>query len=295
MVEIQLIVSSYTALLEIFVRAGRQGSSPSTIYLVTSTVDLVVRTRKNKYECSYEQEDIVDVISPTLLTLVGIHEITESPSSRFHYRALANVRDPLEHTSITPLLVPLLTPSTLSTTMKQVSSVAGGAKIVRCPTEIHERLRCLNEAEIITLFTPFVPHPPSTTLSRDMDPFEPLGRALPRRVRHVPYRLDKGMSEMHADFLPSTGAIVIVMCITSNVIGYSARAFEQQLRFARDVSKQIGRSDCMAGVPVVVLLVDDNATNPACANAMKDFQALVVINEYTTAALTSAVRALFGK
>jgi len=179
--------------------------------------------------------------------------------------------------------------------MRQVCSLAGGAKIVRCPTEIHERLRCLNEAEIITLFTPFVPHPPATALARDMDPFEPLGRALPRRVRHVPYRLDRGMSEMHVDFLRSTGAVMIVMCITSNVISYSARAFEQQLCFARDISKQIARGDGIAGLPVILLLADDNSTSQACANAMKDFQALVVVNDYTTAALTSAVGVLFGK
>ncbi|KAI8943574.1 hypothetical protein NX059_001570 [Plenodomus lindquistii] len=170
-----------------------------------------------------------------------------------------------------------------------------GTKVVRCPPEILRRLQRLNEAEIITLFTPFVPHPTSTSLAKDMDPFEPLGRALPRRVRHVPYRLENGMTEMHTDFLPTTGAVMIVVCVTSNVLSYSAHAFEQQIRFARDMAKQIRRSNCVAEVPVVLLLADDNSTNQAYSNAMQDFPALVAINDYTTAALTSAVHALFGR
>ncbi|CBX96927.1 hypothetical protein LEMA_P100580.1 [Plenodomus lingam JN3] len=132
-----------------------------------------------------------------------------------------------------------------STMMGRPCGSTNGAKVLRCPPEMLRRLRRLNEAEIITLFTPFVPHPTSTTLAKDMDPFEPLGRALPRRVRHVPYRLENGMTEMHRDFLPSTGAVMIVICVTSNVLRYSAQAFELQVRFARDVAKQISCGDCV--------------------------------------------------
>ncbi|KAF2855083.1 hypothetical protein T440DRAFT_514130 [Plenodomus tracheiphilus IPT5] len=178
--------------------------------------------------------------------------------------------------------------------MRQERTGPGGAKIVRCPPGILRRLQRLNEAEIITLFTPFVPHPTSTSLAKDMDPFEPLGRALPRRVRHVPYRLENGITEMHTDFLPTTGAVMIVICVTSNVLNYSAHAFEQQVKFARDMAKQIAHGDCIAEVPVVLLLADDNSSNQAYTNAMQDFPALVAINDYTTTALTSAVRALFG-
>ncbi|KAH9882908.1 hypothetical protein J1614_000274 [Plenodomus biglobosus] len=179
--------------------------------------------------------------------------------------------------------------------MRQQRGTSSSAKLVRCPPEILKRLQRLNEAEIITLFTPFVPHPPSTSLAKDMDPFEPLGRALPRRVRHVPYRLEHGMTEMHADFLPSTSAVMIVICVTSNVLGYSAHAFEQQVRFARDVARQIRCRDCITELPVVLLLADDSSSNQAYADAMLDFPALVAINDYNTAALTSAVHALFGR
>jgi hypothetical protein len=184
--------------------------------------------------------------------------------------------------------------STLTALLHGASN-AGDAKLIRCPPATLERLRRLNEAEIITLFTPFVPHPPTTTLAKDMDPFEPLGRALPRQVRHVPYRLDNGMTELHADFLPASGAVVIVICVTANVLHYDAQAFERQLQFARDISKKIITTDTIAGIPVILLLADDNATGQAYATAMQDFPALVTINDYTTAALANAVRVLFGK
>jgi hypothetical protein len=181
------------------------------------------------------------------------------------------------------------------TALLHEASTAGDAKLVRCPQATLERLRRLNEAEIITLFTPFVPHPPTTTLARDMDPFEPLGRALPRQVRHVPYRLDNGMTELHADFLPASGAVVIVMCITDNVLHYNAQAFERQLQFAQDISKKITQTDTIADIPIILLLADNDATGQAYANAMQNFPALVTINDYTTAALANAVRVMFGK
>ncbi|CAG5152492.1 uncharacterized protein ALTATR162_LOCUS2792 [Alternaria atra] len=174
------------------------------------------------------------------------------------------------------------------------TSSTNAVKIVHCPSETLERLRRLNEAEIITLFTPFVPHPPSTTLATDMDPFEPLGRALPRQVRHVPYRLDHGMTEMHADFLPATGAVVVVICATTNVINHDAQAFEGQLRFARDMVKKISQSDIVAGIPVMLLLVDDGAAGQTYVSAVCNFPAVVTISNYTTAALLNAVGVLFG-
>ncbi|KAF1938472.1 hypothetical protein EJ02DRAFT_446823 [Clathrospora elynae] len=174
-------------------------------------------------------------------------------------------------------------------------SAAGNAKLVRCPPETLGRLRHLNDAEIITLFTPFVPHPPSTTLAKDMDPFEPLGRAIPRQVRHVPYRLDNGMTEMHVDFLPASGAVVIVICATANVLRYNDQASEQQLKFATDVSRKIGEVDSIADIPVILLLANNGSTEQVYANFMEEFPALVTINDYTTAALANAAHFLFGK
>lgn len=179
--------------------------------------------------------------------------------------------------------------------MLQGTSTAGDAKLVRCPTETLERLQRLNEAEVITLFTPFVPHAPSTTLAKDMDPFEPLGRALPRQVRHVPYRLDNGMTETHTDFLPASGAVVIVICATANIVYENKQAFGQQMKFARGISGKIGESVAVVGIPVILLLVDSGSGGHTYVNAMQDFPVLVSINDYTTAAFANAVRVLFGK
>lgn len=103
------------------------------------------------------------------------------------------------------------------------------------------------------------------------------------------------MTEMHADFLPASGAVVIVICATSNVIAFNKQAFEQQVRFAREVSRKITENDSIAGIPVVLLLVDNDVAGQVYANAIPDFPAIVSINDYSTAALANAVRVLFGK
>ncbi|KAI0572462.1 hypothetical protein PtrSN002B_004257 [Pyrenophora tritici-repentis] len=127
-----------------------------------------------------------------------------------------------------------------------------------------------------------------------MDPFEPLGRALPRQVRHVPYRLDYGMTETHGDFLRACGAVVIVICTTANVLSHDTQAFERQLKFARDITTQTKKNAITVGIPIILLLVADDAIAQAYANATYDFPTLVTINDYSTAALVNAVRVLFG-
>jgi hypothetical protein len=103
------------------------------------------------------------------------------------------------------------------------------------------------------------------------------------------------MTDLHSDFLPASGAVVIVVCATTNVLGYNAQAFDQQLKFASDVSKRVREVDSTAGIPIVLLLVDDNASGQAYVNAAYEFPALVTITDYTTTALANAVRVLFEK
>lgn len=167
--------------------------------------------------------------------------------------------------------------------------------LVRDATQALFRLRNLNEAEVITMFTPIVPHPSGSSLAKDMDPFEPLGRALPRQVRHVPYRLDYGMTETHADFLPASGAIVVVICSSQNVLIHDSRAFERQARFAQDVMKRAEECAFLASVPVILLLVSNGPARQTHEYGIKDFPTLVTLNDYSTAALTNAVRVLFDK
>lgn len=181
------------------------------------------------------------------------------------------------------------------TALLQSAPTAGNATIVRCPATTLSRLRHLNEAEVITLFTPFVPHPPGTALAKNMDPFEPLGRSLPRQTRHIPFRLDHGMTETHADFLPASGAIIVVVCSTENVLRHNPHAFEQQVKFARDVAKKIRDNRALANVPVIMLLVTSESTKAAHEHTLRDFGALIALNDYSTAALANAVRVMFGK
>lgn len=192
--------------------------------------------------------------------------------------------------------MPSPTPRTSNlTALLQSAPTAGNATLVRDASHALARLRHLHEAEIITLFTPFVPHPPSSSLAKDMDPFEPLGRALPRQVRHVPYRLDRGMTDTHADFLPTSGAIIVVVCSATNVLSYDPRAFERQTKFAQDVVRNVWEQKNMANVPVVLLLVSNGAARRDHEYSVKEFPTLVTLNEYSTAALSNAVRVMFGK
>ena len=171
---------------------------------------------------------------------------------------------------------------------------AGKADLIRCSPQTLNRLRTLNEAEVITLFTPVVPHSPSTTLVKDMDPFEPLGRALPRQVRHVPFRMDFGMTDLHPHFLSASGAIVVVICATENVLGHNPEAFERQLKFARNITRKVERDTSRVPAPVVLLvLVGNGAKMGEHEQAVRDFPALVTLDDYTPPTLERAVRTIF--
>ncbi|KAI4200624.1 MAG: hypothetical protein LQ350_003764 [Teloschistes chrysophthalmus] len=71
---------------------------------------------------------------------------------------------------------------------------------------------------ILLLLTPSVPrkHPNSPS-----DPFEPLGRALSTsfsRLRHVPYTLSAGLTEIHRPFLQRAAAVILVLCNISSAL-----------------------------------------------------------------------------
>lgn len=88
-------------------------------------------------------------------------------------------------------------------------------------------LRTLPSSASLVLFTPAIP---STS---NIDPFEPLGKALSvyhRKVRHVPYLPSRGMTGTHETFCHHAASIIIVVCSivnNSNVKG--------QQNFARAV------------------------------------------------------------
>ncbi|KAF9701494.1 hypothetical protein EKO04_000377 [Ascochyta lentis] len=171
---------------------------------------------------------------------------------------------------------------------------AGEAVLVRCPSRALSRLRTLNEAEVITLFTPVVPHSPSTSLVRDMDPFEPLGRALPRQVRHVPFRMDLGMTELHPYFLPASGVVMVVICATENVLSHNPEAFERQLHFAQNIASKVEKDTSMATVPLVLLMICGATKSPTYEQAVRNFPVLMTTDDYTPSTLERAARVIFG-
>ncbi|PVH98727.1 hypothetical protein DM02DRAFT_30664 [Periconia macrospinosa] len=181
------------------------------------------------------------------------------------------------------------------TMLLQFNSTTGNPTLLRCPPPALSRLQHLNIAEFVTLFTPCVPHPPGTTLARNMDPFEPLGRAFQRKVRHLPYRLDNGMTETHRDFLSASGAIVLVICAPSNVLAFSPKAFEKQLEFCRDVVEEAEGGKDMEGVPVMLLLVTDGAAKTEHVEGVDEFPAVLTLDEYSPPALANAARLILGK
>ncbi|KAF1997183.1 hypothetical protein P154DRAFT_524992 [Amniculicola lignicola CBS 123094] len=127
-----------------------------------------------------------------------------------------------------------------------------------------------------------------------MDPFEPLGRSLPRQVRHVPYRLDNGMTDTHIDFLRSSGAILVVACSPESVLLYNAKAYELQTKFARDVAQKVSEDPALAEIPVILLLITNGTNKRAHEEGVADFPALITCSNYTTAALENVVRVMFG-
>jgi hypothetical protein len=181
------------------------------------------------------------------------------------------------------------------TALLQGASTAGNPTLIRCPSQTLARLRKLNEAEYVILFTPVVPPHPETDLPEKMDPFEPLGKAIPPNIRHVPYLLDNGMTPTHADFLPTGGAVVVVICVTQNILECNANAFHPQLKFARDVASRIVADAELVDVPLVLLLVTNGPAKQMHLNSVQNFPALVTLDDYSTAALSNAARTIFGQ
>lgn len=99
----------------------------------------------------------------------------------------------------------------------------------------------LAPASVVLLLTPTVPRRNPNSPS---DPFEPLGRALSRsfpRLRHVPYTLSAGLTEVHLPFLQRATAVVFVLCNTSSAM------IESQDEFVRALQNNLRVRDAMPG------------------------------------------------
>ncbi|KAF2463627.1 uncharacterized protein BDR25DRAFT_107321 [Lindgomyces ingoldianus] len=191
----------------------------------------------------------------------------------------------------------MTTPGVSTLTALLQSASTGNASLVRCPAGTLERFRSLNQAEYIILFTPVVPHPPSTELQRDMDPFEPLGRSLSkrhRRIRHVPYVPSRGITPTHIDFLSSAGSVVVVVCTTENVTVQSTLGYDDQTKFARDITRKVQEDKTLTSVSLLLLLITNGAGSQVHEDGVREFPALITCSSYTPAALEDAARVIFG-
>lgn len=99
----------------------------------------------------------------------------------------------------------------------------------------------LARSSIVVLLTPTVPRRNPDSPS---DPFEPLGRALSRsfpRIRHVPYTLSAGLTDVYLPFLQRATAVVFVLCNTSSAM------IESQDEFVRALHNNLRARDAMPG------------------------------------------------
>jgi hypothetical protein len=102
------------------------------------------------------------------------------------------------------------------------------------------------------------------------------------------------MTETHTDFLPTSGAIVIVVCSTEDIISHNSKAFEQQTRFARNVAKKVEEGNSPEDAPVVLLLITNGAASQVHEDELRDFPALITCDNYTPRALQDFVQLIFG-
>ena len=80
-------------------------------------------------------------------------------------------------------------------------------------------LLLLSTDSVVLLLTPMVPL--IDARGGELDPFEPLGRALSRtqpRIRHVPYMLSAGLTPTHLAFLSRAAAVILVLACTSSAL-----------------------------------------------------------------------------
>lgn len=130
-----------------------------------------------------------------------------------------------------PLLAPTPCPLAQETYRASITALSLGAS----------PLQSLARASLLVLLTPTVPRRNPNSPS---DPFEPLGRALSRsfpRLRHVPYTLSAGLTDVHRPFLQRAAAVVFVLCNTSSAM------IESQDEIVRALHNNLRVRDAMPG------------------------------------------------
>jgi hypothetical protein len=134
------------------------------------------------------------------------------------------------------------------TKLAESSSTPSVPMFLKSTDDAITAIRKLHPANAVLLLSPYL------RTSRNIDPFEALGRGIERhhpRIRHVPYMPDVGLTATHQRFLGATdSAAVIVVIITG--VGSSGEEREMA-EFARS-AWAIAAESC----PMILVLVDGN-------------------------------------
>ena len=125
-------------------------------------------------------------------------------------------------------------------------------------------LRSLPSSSLILLLTPVLTPAQSDLSEADTkatDPFESFGREiskLHRRLRHVPYVPEIGMTDTHTAFIEQAAAVIVVVCEPADSADQS---LELQQSFADDVLAQQHDLSEDAEVPFVFVRFDHSASD----------------------------------
>jgi hypothetical protein len=137
-------------------------------------------------------------------------------------------------------------------------------------------LRTLPSSVSLVLFTPAIP---STC---NIDPFEPLGKALSvyhRRVRHVPYLASRGMTDTHETFCHHAAFIIIVVCSAVN---------NSNLKGQRSFAQAVISLTLASTATVLLVEVGDGG------GEMGGFSTVLRCGDYRNATLERVADLIFG-
>ncbi|KAL9601867.1 MAG: hypothetical protein Q9219_002219 [cf. Caloplaca sp. 3 TL-2023] len=149
-------------------------------------------------------------------------------------------------------------------------------------------LRGLPRTSILVLLTPTVPRRNPNSPS---DPFEPLGRALSRsfpRLRHVPYTLSAGLTDVHQPFLQRATAVVFVLCNTSSAMNESQ---DEMVKTLQDTLRAIDAAAVQQRTQKVVI----GAGDPRDLRDPFTGWWSVLCYEYSRGALEAVAEVLLGE
>lgn len=161
--------------------------------------------------------------------------------------------------------------------------------------------RSLKRGQSIVLFTPAVKNP----TGENMDPFEPLGRALcdyHSGVKHVPYTRT-GFTLLHKELVHQADAVVFVLAEPkpernppSSGSPEPGESIRKQLKFGNVLLSQL--KELETSVPLVVVVCADMGNVRESSSSSKGphaFGTVVQANDFDDKTLKDVARAIFFK